>query len=152
MARVRAEVKENSTNGVTIFSIRSRKESKVINKEEMRNMWASLRNGYRSPLEGVNLRGNPSRKEFHVKNKEIGGMGTPYLMPLVGLKGVVFPPLTRMEMEEDEMQEMMSFIRFGGKLKKNRACLIKDHSSLSKAYSKLIFRSMLNFLPFILEK
>lgn len=73
-------------------------------------------------------------------------------MPLVGLKRVVFPSVIRIEMGEDEIQDMMIFMRFGGKLKKDKVCLIKDHSSLTKAFSRSILWSMLDFLPFILEK
>lgn len=40
----------------------------------------------------------------------------------------------------------------GEKLKKNRACLMKDHSSLSKPFSRSIFRSIFPFLPVTLLK
>lgn len=70
-------------------------------------------------------------------------------MPLEGKKKGILPPLTKIEMEEVEKQDIISLERPGGKLKKERAYLIKDHSSLSKAFSRSILRNMLWVFPFI---
>lgn len=60
-------------------------------------------------------------------------------MPLVGWKASVLPSFTRIKIEEGERQDIMRAESLGGKLKKKRACLIKDHSSLSKVLLRSIF-------------
>lgn len=70
----------------------------------------------------------------------------------MGLKDSVLLLFTKIEMLEVEIQYIMSLVILVKKLKKWKACLIKDHSFLSKAFFRLIFRIMLALLPFILEK
>lgn len=55
-------------------------------------------------------------------------------------------------MEEMEMQNILTLMRLPGKLKKCKAYLMKDHSILSKAFSRSILSIMLAFLPLIFEK
>lgn len=80
--------------------------------------------------------------------KKQGDTGSPCLIPMEDRKTLIFPPLTKMEIEEVERHDMMSLERPGGKIKKKRARLIKDYSSLLKAFSRLILRSILWVLPF----
>lgn len=47
------------------------------------------------------------------------------------------------------MQNMMRGGKSGGTLKKCKVRLMKDHFSLSKAFSRSIFRIMWHCLPFI---
>ncbi|PHT79886.1 hypothetical protein T459_17938 [Capsicum annuum] len=61
--------------------------------------------------------------------------GVAVLVISSGKKGG-FPPFTKTELEEEEIQERMSLMRPSGKLKKKKVCLIKDHSCLSKAFSR----------------
>lgn len=54
-------------------------------------------------------------------------MGPPCLIPLERVNKPVMSPLTRIEILEEEMQDMMRLVNSFGKLKKERACLMKDH-------------------------
>lgn len=86
--------------------------------------------------------------------KMSGDMRSSCLIPLMGLKKGVFFLLISADIEEVEldMQDIMSLIRVGGKLKSTRAFFMKDHSILPKSFSKSILRIILDCLPFILEK
>lgn len=55
-------------------------------------------------------------------------------------------------MVDELMQDMIRLLRLGGKPKKMRVSLMKDHSSLSKAFFMSIFKIMFAYLPFILAK
>ncbi|PHT43681.1 hypothetical protein CQW23_17706 [Capsicum baccatum] len=79
-----------------------------------------------------------------------GDMGSPYLIPLEGLKKLVLVPLTKTEIEDEVTQDIMSLVRFPGKPNNSRVSLTKDHSILSKALSKSIFKIILEYFPFIL--
>ena len=57
--------------------------------------------------------------------------GSPYLMPLEGQKESIHPPLKSSEVDTEEMQLIMSSIRFSRKLNRISIFLIKLHSSLS---------------------
>lgn len=67
-------------------------------------------------------------------------------MPREGWKGFSRSPLRRIERLEKEMHDMMREIRSGENLKKIRACLIKPHSNLSKAFSRSTFMAIIPFL------
>lgn len=73
-------------------------------------------------------------------------------MPLERLKKVLFLPLGRTTMKEMLIQDMMSLVIFGGNPKNLSVSLMKDHSSLSKAFSNFILRIMLASFLFILLK
>lgn len=77
-------------------------------------------------------------------------IGSPCLIPLEGLKDGVCVLLTRIAKELLKTQDIMSLLILLVNLKKNKDSLMKDNSSLSKAFSRLFFRAMLGFLPLIL--
>lgn len=79
-------------------------------------------------------------------------MGSPCLIHLVRRKLGVFPPLIRMEIENEEIQDIIKKVKLGKNLNKVRAFLVKDHLSLSKAFSKSIFKIMLACLPFMVAR
>lgn len=53
-----------------------------------------------------------------------------------------------MEIDDVTTQDMMRSVIFLVKLRMRKDCLIKDYSSLSKAFSKSILRSILPNFPF----
>lgn len=53
---------------------------------------------------------------MHMMNR-YGEMGSHFLIPLDGLKVSVLPPFTRIEMEEELMQDKINLVSPGGKLK-----------------------------------
>lgn len=57
----------------------------------------------------------------------------------MGLNDLVLLPFINIEMLEVELQDIMSLVILVEKFKKLRACLMKDHSILSKDF----FRSIL---------
>lgn len=79
-------------------------------------------------------------------------MGSLCLISLVGLKELVWPTFTRMDMEEELTYERISLMSSDGKLKAWSVYLMKDHSILSKFFSRSIFRIMLAFFPLIFLK
>lgn len=60
-------------------------------------------------------------------------MGSPYQIPLEGLKKLVLVPLTKMAIEWVQMQDVMILIIFVENLNYWRLRLTKDHYSLSKS-------------------
>lgn len=66
--------------------------------------------------------------------KRYGEIGSPCLIPLIGLKWEVCSPFTKIEIEEEEIQDIIRELSLGGTLKKERACLINLHSILSNAF------------------
>lgn len=86
------------------------------------------------------------------KMKRYDNSGSPCLMPLVGMKGLVCSLLTRTEMVEELTHAIMRLVIVFGKLKPWRVSFMKDHSSLSKAFSKSILIIVLGDLPFIFPK
>jgi hypothetical protein len=68
--------------------------------------------------------------------------GSPCLIPLDGEKFSRHSPFTKMEREEDEMQDIISSIQEEGKLKNWRVWRIKDHSRGSYAFLRSIFKAM----------
>jgi hypothetical protein len=71
-----------------------------------------------------------------------GDRGSPCLIPLDGEKFSRRSPFTKMERDEDEMQDIISSIQEEGKLKNWRVWRIKDHSRRSYTFSRSIFRAM----------
>lgn len=108
----------------------------------MGDFGASRFNLYGNPVEGINFIVDYPREEFHIKDKRSGDKGSPFLIPLEEVKLSEFPLLIKMDMKEVEMQDMISLERPKGKLKKCIACLMMDHSNLSKALSRSIFKIM----------
>lgn len=72
-------------------------------------------------------------------------MGSFYFIPAKGLK-IEFCFVDKDNIEEVIMQDTISLRRFLEKLKKERGCLIKDHLSLSKDFSKFVLKVMLALL------
>lgn len=68
-------------------------------------------------------------------------------MPLDGSKNFVGLPFIMMEMEAKEIQFMIRLMRVVGKPKLWRDLWIKDHSSLSKAFSRSILSIILPVQP-----
>lgn len=60
--------------------------------------------------------------------------------------------MIRIEILEVEIHDIIILMRLAGILKKWRTYLMKDHSNLSKVFSRSILRIMLAFFPFILAK
>lgn len=81
--------------------------------------------------------------------KTWGKRGSPCLIYLLGWIISILPSLTRIEIKEEEIQDMMRELSLGDMLKNKRTCLMKLHSILSMVFSRLILRIMLPFLPFI---
>lgn len=95
---------------------------------------------------------NPPGKKLHTHYEEVRGERVSLPNSSTGLEKVIFSLLTRMEMEEEEMHDMMRELSLGEMLKKMRACLVKFHSILSKAFSRSILRIMFPFCPVIFLK
>lgn len=72
-------------------------------------------------------------------------------MSLEGWNGVGFFPLTRMEINLEKTQDMIQLVNLCGMSKKMRVSPINDHSRLSKAFSKIVFRIMLVFFFHLFE-
>ncbi|PHU16046.1 hypothetical protein BC332_17251 [Capsicum chinense] len=114
--RVRAEALKKPINGMTVLRVSPSKKGEVISKEEVGDRRASITNRNRVPVESVQLIVDPPRKEFHAKDEEVERHGVTLSNALGGVKGLVFPPLIRMDMEEEEIQDRMSLEKFLGKL------------------------------------
>lgn len=84
--------------------------------------------------------------------KRQGDMRSPFLIPLERLNLVVLEPLMTMGIEEEEIQDIIRLVIDEENLKYKRVSLMKDHSRLSKSFSKSILRIMLPCLHFILLK
>lgn len=76
-----------------------------------------------------------------------GERGSPWHMPLDGSKTIVGLPFIMMEMEAEEIQFMIRFIRLAGKPKLWRDLRMNDHSSLSKVFTRSILSIMLSVRP-----
>lgn len=59
-------------------------------------------------------------------------------------------PFATIEMDEVDMQDIISAMIFLGKLRIVSNCLIKDNSSLSKAFSRSILRRIFTNFPLVL--
>lgn len=93
-----------------------------------------------------------SRKPLHTEYEDVGKHGVALSDASGGVEVFSFPPLTRMEMELELTQHMMKGEILVGKIMKWRVSLMKDHFSLSKAFTKSIFKIVLGFFPFIFLK
>ena len=102
---------------MTVFWGDCCEEDEIINEEEVSESRTISRGFDAFPIIDWNFFLNEPDKVFHAENEDVGGGGSPCLIPLEGWKGSKQSPLRRIERLEEEMQDMMSEIQSGGNLK-----------------------------------
>lgn len=81
-----------------------------------------------------------------------GERGSPWWIPLVGLKKRVGAPLISIEIVDEVMHDIINLIKFVGKLKYMSVSLTKLHSSLSNIFSRFNFKRNSPCFPFFFLK
>lgn len=138
--------------GIVILGVCSSKKGKIISKEKMGDFWASLADFNREPFSILYFSVNASGESLHTYYQDVWRYRISLSDAPTRFEILSPAPLTSTEIEDVEIQNIISLVVLLGKPKESKVSLMKDHSNLSKAFSRSIFRVKLVFLPFIFLK